>query len=290
MEEKKVIKIKLNTIIAIVLVVLSIFGAVLYMAFSNKYEFSMSNTEIKKIASDSQYKIKDKQLEKFFNDLLKEGETLIVSKESAKTLEDAERLSIEYKNKLNIGLANDNIVQKSESYTDFEYINFIETDYYYKYIGEYTYQYSRTSNKIMNKYTFLIFKSDYFEYPYLKKYNDDISIKEFGDILSVINYGNNKIIESEVKDNEESFIYNLYYVFESSRLGGSNGSSGFDTQEINITGVDYFLNKATFTVNKLTGKTDLDIKQGSYQGYMDYENSYYPCMDIETIKSFYEGK
>ena len=120
----------------------------------------------------------------------------------------------------------------------------------------------RTSTDIVEispQYVFLVFKSDYFEYPYLKKYNDDISIKEFGDILSVINYGNNKIIKSEIKDNKESFTY--------------------------------YLKKATFTVNKSTGKTDLYIKQKSFLGDVDYKNSYYPYMHVETIKSFFkEGK
>ena len=122
MEEKRVIKIKLSTIIAIVLVVLIIPGTLLFIAFSNKSEISMSNNEIKNIATDYQYEIQDEQLRETYNELLG-NETLIVSKESAKTLEDAERLSIEYKNKLNTGLANDYIVETYESHTDFEYID-----------------------------------------------------------------------------------------------------------------------------------------------------------------------
>ena len=99
MKEKKVIKLKLNTIIAMI-VILIILGIILYLTFSKKSEISMSNSEIKNIATDYQYEIQDEQLKENYNKLLGE-ETLIVSKESAKTLEDAERLSIEYKNKLN---------------------------------------------------------------------------------------------------------------------------------------------------------------------------------------------
>ena len=88
MEEKRVIKIKLSTIIAIVLVVLIILGTLLFIAFSNKSEISMSNNEIKNIATDYQYEIQDEQLKETYDKLL-EKETLIVSKESAKTLEDA---------------------------------------------------------------------------------------------------------------------------------------------------------------------------------------------------------
>ena len=144
----------------------------------------------------------------------------------------------------------------------------------------------RTSTDIVEispQYVFLVFKSDYFEYPYLKKYNDDISIKEFGDILSVINCGNSKIIKSEIKDNKESFTYNLYYI--SKNFSKQNGVDKY------LYGVNYYLKKATFTVNKSTGKTDLYIKQKSFLGDVDYKNSYYPYMHVETIKSFFkEGK
>ena len=299
MEEKKVIKLKLNIIITILLIVLIIASVMIFIVFSKKAEISMSNTEkteismsnteIKEIANDDQYEIEDEQLKRFSNDLLKEGE-LIVSKESADSLEDAQKLSMEYKDKLNEGIANELNTSSYESYTNFEYIDLVETTYYYKFIGEYTYKYIRTSTRIEDhskKYAFLVFKSDYFEYPYLKKHNDDISIKEFGDILSVINYGNRKIIKSEIKDNKESFIYNLYYI-EKSYSGPKPNSLGLAPDV--ITAEFYFLVKATFTVNKLTGETDLDINQNYYQGYMDYKNSYYPCMNIEIIKLFREEK
>lgn len=96
MEEKKVIKIKLSTIIAIVLIILIIFGTISFIAFSKKQEISMSNSEIKNIATDYKYEIQDEQLKETYNKLLGE-EILIVSKESAKTIENAERISIEYK-------------------------------------------------------------------------------------------------------------------------------------------------------------------------------------------------
>lgn len=287
MKEKKVIKLKLNTIIVIILVILIIAGVLLFITFSKKSEISMSNSEIKNIATDYQYEIKDEQLRETYNELLG-NETLIVSKESAKTLEEAERLSIEYKNKLNTGLVNDYVVKTYESHTDFEYIDLTETDYYYKYIGEYSYKYRRTSTIIEDhsqKYALLIFKSDYFDYPYFKKYTDEYSIKEFGDILAVLNFGRNKIIKSTVENDIQKFTYNLYYV-SISYSGPAPDSSGLAADI--ITATHYSLEKATLTVDKTTGKINLDINQGSYLGYMDYKNSYYPRMNTVTIKSFSE--
>lgn len=287
MKEKKVIKLKLNTIIVIILVILIIASVLLFITFSKKSEISMSNSEIKNIATDYQHEIKDEQLRETYNELLG-NETLIVSKESAKTLEEAERLSIEYKNKLNTGLVNDYVVKTYESHTDFEYIDLIETDYYYKYIGEYSYKYRRTSTIIEDhsqKYALLIFKSDYFDYPYFKKYTDEYSIKEFGDILAVLNFGRNKIIKSTVENDIQKFTYNLYYVLIS-YSGPAPDSSGLAADI--ITATHYSLEKATLTVDKTTGKINLDINQGSYLGYMDYKNSYYPRMNTVTIKSFSE--
>lgn len=288
MEEKKTIKIKLSTIISIVLVVLIILGTILFIAFSKSSEFSMSNSQIKKIANNYKYEIQDEQLKETYNELLGK-ETLIVSKESAKTLEDAERLSTEYKNKLNTRLANDDyIVKIYESHTDFEYIDFIETDYYYKYIGEYTYKYRRTSTIIeeqSQKYAFLIFKSDYFDYPYLKKHNDEYSVKKFGDILAVLNFGGNKIIKSTVEENEQKFIYNVYYIQIS-----YSGPDSYDSivESTVITATNYDLEKATLTIDKTTGEINLNMHQGYYLGDMDYKNSYYLRMDVENIKSFSE--
>lgn len=287
MEEKKVIKLKLNIIIAIILVALIIVGMILFWIFWKKKEIPISNSEIKKIANDYQYEIEDEQLKKFYNDLLGEG-TLIVSKESVSTLDEAKNLSLEYKDKLNEGISNELNTSSYESYTEFEYIDLIETTYYYKYIGEYTYKYRRTSTLIEDhsqKYTFLVFKSDYFDFPYLKKYSDSYEIKEFGDILAVINYGNKKIIKSEVEDNGESFTYNLYYISKS-YSGPKPDSSGLAPAV--ITGEHYSLERASFTIDKSTGKSDLSIKQSSYQGYLDYKNSYYPYMNIEIIEAFSE--
>lgn len=287
MEKKKVIKSKLNIIIIIILVALIILGVILFWIFSKNSEILISNSEIKNIANDSQYEIEDEQLKKIYNDLSGE-EKLIVSKESASTLDEAENFSLEYKDKLNEGISNELNTSIYESYTEFEYIDLIETTYYYKYIGEYTYKYKRTSNIIEDcsqKYIFLIFKADYFEYPYLKKYSNDSLIKEFGDILAVISYGNDKIIKSEVEDNGDSFTYNLYYISKSTILPTPDSSGIAPTI---ILGEQYFLEKATFTVDKSTGKTNLNINQSSYQGHMDYKNSYYPYMNTETIKSFSE--
>lgn len=281
MEEKKIIKLKFSTIIAIILVVLTITGLILFYIFSKKSEISLSDDEIKRIVNSSQYETEDEQLKEFYNELLDDG-TLIVSKESASTVDEANNLSIEYKDKLNEGISNELNSSSYESYTNFEYIDFIETTYYYKYIGEYTYKYRIMSDLITDyssKYTFLIFKSDYFEFPYLKEYRNSSKIKEFGDMLTIINFGNEKLIKSEVKDNGECFVYDVYYA--------DKMAIGPDMLDV-ITEEKYFLNKASFTVDKSTGKTDLYINQSYYQGYMDYKNSYNPRMNIVNIKSFVE--
>ena len=103
MEEKKVTKLKLSIIISILLIVLIIASVTIFIVFSKKIEISMSKTEIMKIANDNKYEIKDEQLKRFSNDLLNE-ETLIVSKQSANSLKEAKKLSMEYKDKLNEGI------------------------------------------------------------------------------------------------------------------------------------------------------------------------------------------
>lgn len=285
MKEKK--SIKLNILIIIILIVLLIVGVLLFVVSSSKTEFSLSNSEIKHIADNYQYEIYDEKLRETYDELLGDA-TLIVSKTSARTLEDAQKLSIEYKEKLNENIKNDYIVSTYESHTDFEYIDFIETEYYYKYIGKYDYTYRRTSTLIEDhsqKYEFLIFKADYFNYPYLKKYDNGDEIKQFGDILAVLNCGNRKLIKSIVEDDGKNFIYELYYISKS-YSGPTPDSSGLAPDV--ITATHYSLVKATYTVDKSTGKTDLNINNDSYQGSMVYKNSYYPRMKIETIKYFSE--
>ena len=289
---KKKITLKTKIIIILVCIILiAVIAIIAWKLVENNITLasgiSMSNSEIKRIADDYQYEIEDEELKKFYNDLLGEGR-LIVSKESASTLDEAKNLSLEYKEKLNEGIANELNTDSYELYTDFKYIDLIETTYYYKFIGEYTYKYRRASTLIEDnsaKYTFLVFKSDYFEFPYLKNYSDSYQIKEFGDILAVMNYGSKKIIKSEVEDNGGSFTYNVYYISKSYR-GNDPDSSG--TVADVITGENYSLEKAGFTIDKSTGMSDLAINPDSYQGYMDYKNSYYPYMNSEIIKSFSE--
>lgn len=291
-KNKKRITLKTKIIIFLVCIILiAVIAIIAWKLVENNITLasgiSMSNSEIKRIANDYQYEIEDEHLKKFYNDLLSEGK-LIVSKESASSLDEAKNLSLEYKEKLNEGIANELNTGSYESYTDFEYIDLIETTYYYKFIGEYTYKYRRTSTIIEDnsvQYTFLVFKSDYFEFPCLKNHNDSYQIKEFGDILAVINYGSKKIIKSEVKDNGGSFTYNVYYISKSYR-GNDPDSSG--TVADVITEENYSLEKASFTIDKSTGMSDLAINPDSYQGYMDYKNSYYPYMNSEVIKSFSE--
>lgn len=265
-----------------------IIGVIVYFAILiQKSEVLMSNKEIKNIANNYQYEIADEKLKKVSNDLLGNG-TVIVSKESASSKERAQELSREYKNNINEGLSNELNNSSYQSYTNFEYVDSLETACYYKYIGEYSYEYKRTSTLIeehSSKYIFLIFKSDYFDYPYLKNYYDVSSIKEFGDILAILNFGKNKIIKSVIGENEEEFTYNLYYISKS-YSGPQPDSSGLVADV--ITATHYALNKATFIVNKSTGATNLNINQSSYLGDMEYKNSYYPRMNTETIKYFSE--
>lgn len=285
MEEKKVKKLKLSIIIAIILDALIIIGVIFSLIFLKKTE--MSNREIKIIANDYKYEIEDEQLKENYNNLLGEGK-LIVSKESAGTLDEAKKLSLEYKDKWNEGISNELYAVNYESYTNFEYIDLIETTYYYKFIGEYTYKYRKSSTiteEYSPKYTFLIFKSNYFELPYLKNHSNSYEIKEFGDILAVMNCEKSKIIKSEVEDNRRTFTYNLYYISKS-YSGTDSGNSRLSPAVLGKE--NYSLNKAGFTVDKSTGKTDLSINKGSHQGCKDYKNSYYPYMNVETIKSVSE--
>ena len=285
MKEKKVIKIKLNILIMIILFAIIIVGVILFMIFSKKSDFSMPNSEIKKIADDYQYEIRDEQLRKIYNEVLSDA-TLIVSKTSSNTIDEAQKLANEYKEKLNENLDNDYIVSTYESHTNFEYTDFLETECYYKYTGEYSYKYRRTSTRIEDhsvKYEFLIFKSNYFDYPYLREYNNKDAIKQFGDILAVLNSGNRKLIQSIVEDSGEIFTYKLYYIskkYSRPTLDGSRLAPNV------ITGTHYSLEKAFFTVDKSTGKIDLDINNDYYQGNMVYKNSYYPRINTEIIKEF----
>ena len=104
-------------------------------------------------------------------------------------------------------------------------------------------------------------------------------------MLAVLNFGRNKLIKSTVEENAQKFTYNLYYISRS-YSGPDPDSSGIAADV--ITATHYALEKATLTIDKTTGKINLDINQGSYLGYMDYKNSYYPRMNTVTIKSFSE--
>ena len=84
-----------------------------------------------------------------------------------------------------------------------------------------------------------------------------------------------------MEENAQKFTYNLYYISRS-YSGPDPDSSGIVADV--ITATHYALEKATLTIDKTTGKINLDINQGSYLGYMDYKNSYYPRMNTVTIK------
>ena len=88
MKENKSKKISIIIILNILLIVIAL----------NKIEFTLSNSELMHIAGNYQYEILDEKLRETYNELLGDS-TLIVSKISANTLEEAQRLSVEYKNK-----------------------------------------------------------------------------------------------------------------------------------------------------------------------------------------------
>lgn len=248
MKNKKLLLI----LILIVILLIAIICLALYFS-RNTSLFFMSKRKIKEIAKNDKYEIQDKQIKQIYNEILGDG-TVIVSKENANTLEYAQNLANEYKDKVNNGISNKLNKYPYDSPTDFEYIDLIETPSYYKYIGEYTYKYYRTSDIIENyseTYSFLIFKSDYFEYPYLKKYSTISQIKEFGDILAVFSYNKFKIVKSLVEDKEDEFIYNVYWINSYSEL------------EVTDPDTYYFLHKSSFTVNKSTGETSLGIRKRS---------------------------
>lgn len=46
------------------------------------------------------------------------------------------------------------------------------------------------------------------------------------------------------------------------------------------------MDKATLTVDKITGKTNLTLNKGGYVENMKYKNSYYPRLDIKTIMTY----
>ena len=111
-------------------------------------------------------------------------QSLIVLNQSAKTLQDANKLWDEYVIEFNDGASKE--FRSEQAFSGLKYAQSYETKQYYKYIGTYTYKYRRTSTlseTICESPTLLIFKTDYFNYPYFKECTNKQSVKEFGDLL-----------------------------------------------------------------------------------------------------------
>lgn len=191
-----------------IIILLVVIGLVLVMIL-NKKEIIIFNNDIENIANNDHYEIKDNKLKETFNEF-KEDFGLAISKTSADTLEDAKEKSIKYKEYLNKNIDTKYKLDSEEIQREFKNTNFIETEYYYKF----TYENIGKNIFYDQKTVLIIFKADYFNYPYFKKYSNKDTIKKFGDILSIINLGDRKLIKSKVKDNGKSYTYEVYYVLK----------------------------------------------------------------------------
>ena len=137
-------------------------------------------------------------------------QSLIVLNQSAKTLQDANKLWDEYVIEFNDGASKE--FRSEQAFSGLKYAQSYETKQYYKYIGTYTYKYRRTSTlseTICESPTLLIFKTDYFNYPYFKECTNKQSVKEFGDLLAVLNMNRDTIIKTSIKENKNTF--HIYY-------------------------------------------------------------------------------
>ena len=211
-------------------------------------------------------------------------QSLIVLNQSAKTLQDANKLLDEYVIEFNDGASKE--FRSEQAFSGLKYAQSYETKQYYEYIGTYTYKYRRTSTlseTICESPTLLIFKTDYFNYPYFKECTNKQSVKEFGDLLAVLNMNRDTIIKTSIKENKNTFTYTVYYVGRS-YYGPSADRNGIAPAVIK--GVNYYMDKATLTVDKITGKTNLTLNKGGYVENMKYKNSYYPRLDTKTIKTY----
>lgn len=92
-----------------------------------------------------------------------------------------------------------------------------------------------------------------------------------GDILAIITYSHTPFIKSTVKSNKKSFTYTLYYASEVQHHNS-------ELAVIYSTGCT--LKKATFTVDKSTGYTDLKLREPNAY------NPYRPNMNEEILKEF----
>lgn len=272
MKKRLILTIIVFIIVAVILVGILLVKNMLYNEWTN-------------LVNEGPIAIQDEYLQKTYNELFgNKVQSLIVSNQSAKTLQDANKLWDEYVKEFNNSASKE--FKSEEAFSGLKYAQSYETKQYYKYIGTYTYKYSRTSTlseTICESPTLLIFKTDYFNYPYFKEYTNKQSVKEFGDLLAVLNMNRDTLIKTSIKENKNTFTYTVYYV-SSSSYGPSADRNGIAPAVIK--GVNYYMDKATLTVDKITGKTNLTLNKGGYVENMKYKNSYYPRLDIKTIMTY----
>lgn len=272
MKKRLILTIIVFIIVAVILIGILLVKNILYNEWSN-------------LVDEGPIAIQDEYLQKTYNELFGNSvQSLIVLNQSAKTLQDANKLWDEYVKEFNDGASKE--FRSEEAFSGLKYAQSYETKQYYKYIGTYTYKYRRTSTlseTICESPTLLIFKTDYFNYPYFKECTNKQSVKEFGDLLAVLNTNRDTIIKTSIKENKNTFTYTVYYVGRSS-YGPSADRNGIAPDVIK--GVNYYMDKATLTVDKITGKTNLTLNKGGYVENMKYKNSYYPRLDTKTIKTY----
>lgn len=272
MKKRLILTIIVFIIVAVILVGILLVKNILYNEWSN-------------LVDEGPIAIQDEYLQKTYNELFGNSvQSLIVSNQSAKTLQDANKLWDEYVKEFNDGASKE--FRSEEAFSGLKYAQSYETKQYYKYIGTYTYKYRRTSTlseTICGSPTLLIFKTDYFNYPYFKECTNKQSVKEFGDLLAVLNMNRDTIIKTSIKENKNAFTYTVYYVGRS-YYGPSADRNGIAPAVIK--GIIYYMDKATLTVDKTTGKTNLTLNKGGYVENMKYKNSYYPQLDTKTIKTY----
>lgn len=272
MKKRLILTIIVFIIVAVILVGILLVKNILYNEWSN-------------LVDEGPIAIQDEYLQKTYNELFGNSvQSLIVSNQSAKTLQDTNKLWDEYVKEFNDGASKE--FRSEEAFSGLKYAQSYETKQYYKYTGTYTYKYRRTSTlseTICGSPTLLIFKTDYFNYPYFKECTNKQSVKEFGDLLAVLNMNRDTIIKTSIKENKNAFTYTVYYVGRS-YYGPSADRNGIAPAVIK--GIIYYMDKATLTVDKTTGKTNLTLNKGGYVENMKYKNSYYPQLDTKTIKTY----
>jgi hypothetical protein len=207
----------------------------------------MSSQKILERAHDDEYEILDKRLQEKYKSI--KDDDIYILEETADSLSSAKKIFSSY--------------YANKSYSDEYDSNKVKkTDYCYYFKSEY------------DEYL-IILKTDFLDGYCLKGFNKN-SIKEFGDNVILLNfYGYIKnynsestyqridFIKSNVDETLTTYTYNVYYIEET--LHNTSMFWGLDET------YNYDLCKSSFTVDKITGKTDLKVDK-DYIQYSDWMN------------------